>query len=110
MILKFYAKEDQLVRVPDVQVLPNQPDMYVGRWFDKATRGYPAIESGFEIDSDTESGRRLVRLTQIDRSLFPADEATAKHCGLSFVETEFRNGVFVEKSKSPKKSPAPQES
>ncbi len=102
-MLKFYAKSNLLVRVPGATPLPGQPDLYVGRTFDPATRGYPAVNQPYEVDENTDSGRRLIRLTTIDGSLYPADEYTASICGVPFVSVEFKDGVFVEKKKSTNK-------
>lgn len=102
-MLKFYAKSDQLVRVPGAQPRPNQPDMYVGRNFDSTSRGYPATKEGHEVEENTDSGRRLTRLVQIDQCLWPADKDTARACCVEFIAVEFKDGSFVEKSKqSPK--------
>ena len=105
MILKFYAKGAQLVRVPGAQPLPKQPDMYVGRYFDPATRGYPADKEPASFDSETASGQRLMRLCRLDNCLFPADQETANACNVKFVPTVWLDGCFVEAPvKSPNKS------
>ncbi len=103
-MLKFYAKSNQLVRVPGAQPRPNQPDMYVGRIFDQKTRGYPAAKEAYEVDENSDAGKRLMRLTRIDSSLVPADKYTANLCGTEFVDVEFKDGSFVEKSKVSKQS------
>lgn len=101
-MLKFYAKSNELVRVPGAQPRPLQPDMYVGRNFDPATRGYPAVNAAYEVDENSDAGKRLVRLTVVDGSLYPADEYTAGVCGVQYIAVEFKDGVFVEKKKTPK--------
>lgn len=106
-MIKFYAKPDQLVKVPGSQPRPNQPDMYVGRAFDPARRGYFITQEPYEVEEDSDAGRRLIRLTTIDNSLLPADEKTAALCGKEFVKVEFKDGAFVEKkTKSPEKPSA----
>lgn len=105
-MLKFYAKSNELVRIPGAQPRPGQPDMYVGRRFDPETRSYPAVESGYEVDENSPAGQRLIRLTQIDSSLIPADQKTADICGVAFVPVEFSAGAFVEK-KAAKNSKQP---
>ncbi len=104
-MLKFYAKENQLVKVPGGQPRIGQADMYVGREFDPATKSYPATKEGYEVDGGSDIARRLARLTRLDKSLYPADPDTASFCGVSFIAVEFSNGVFTEKkSKSVKGS------
>lgn len=103
MKLRFLAREDQLVRIPGAKPLPGQPDMYVGRTFDAASRGYPATKDGYECDADSDGGRRLARLCRIDGSLFPANAETAAACGVSFAQTEFKSGVHVVASSKPSK-------
>lgn len=103
-MLKFYAKSNQLVRVPGAQPRPGQPDMYVGRVFDKETRGYPASKLGYEVDENGDQGRRLMRLVRLDKCLWCANIETASVCGVDYVPVEFDNGTFVEKKESKKKT------
>lgn len=103
-MLKFYAKSNLLVRIPGAQPRPGQPDMYVGRVFDKPNRAYPASKTGYEVDEESDQGRRLLRLVRIDKCLWPANLETASLCGVDYVPVEFDNGAFVEK-KEPKKKP-----
>lgn len=98
-MIKFYAKADQMVRVPGAQPRPGQADMYIGRIFDPETRGYPAINSAFEVDEDSDAGKRLMRLTRVDDCLYAADKKTADLCGVEFKEVEFKSGMFLEKPK-----------
>ncbi len=104
-MIKFYAKENQMVKIPGAQARPGQPDMYVGRDFDAANRGYKINDTGYTVDENSDAGQRLIRLTRIDDCLIPADKYTADLCGKEYVPVEFKSGVFVEKSnKSPKQS------
>jgi hypothetical protein len=96
MNLRFYAKGNKLVRIPGAQPLPKQPDMYVGRFFDRPNRSYPASEQAYEIDSDTKDGQRLARLARLDKCLYPADKETAAHVGLPFVKVQLIDGSYVE--------------
>lgn len=98
MQLKFYAREDQLVRVPGVgRGAQGSPASYVGRTFDQKTRGYPAIEDGAAIDSDSKEGKRLAELCKRDGCLWPANKETADFCGVEFVVVEFKDGVWSRK-------------
>lgn len=129
MKLRFYAKGDLLVSVPGQTILRRNADTgaagspvkYVGRVHvpAKLRKGpgdsvivdepasNPARSEAYECDSDTERGRRLMKLTRRDGSLWPADEATAAACGVPFVATEFSDGEHVAKS-SLKPASAPQ--
>lgn len=99
MQLKFYAREDQLVRMPGVgRGAPGQPVPYVGRAFDAKTRGYPATEEPYAVDADSDSGRRLAELCRRDQSLWPADKETAEACGVEFVVVAFDGGVWARKA------------
>lgn len=102
-MIKFYAKGNTLVRVPGAQPRPGQPDVYVGRTFDSDSRGYPAVNEVFEIDEKSDSGKRLIRLVNVDKCLYPADKNTADLCGVEFIPVEFKSGVFVEKTKQSSK-------
>lgn len=95
-MIKFYAKPDNLVRVPGAQSRPGQPDMYVGRNFDPERRGYFITEAGFETDENSDSGKRLLRLARLDKCLIPADKKTADLCGIEYTPVEFKSGIFVE--------------
>lgn len=103
-MLRFYAKSDTLVRIPGAQPRPGQPDMYVGRKFDLEKRAYPAVDEAFEVDEDSDAGKRLMRLVRVDKCLYPADKKTADLCGVEFINVEFESGSFVEKVKQPKQN------
>jgi hypothetical protein len=96
MKLRFLAREDQLVFVPHINVSPGAPERYVGRRFDAALRGYPATEQPHEFDSESTQGQRLIRLVTRDGCLWPADEATAKACGMKAQpKVKFAHGVWA---------------
>lgn len=56
--------------------------------------GHPARKEVTEIDPESDTGRRVLRLMRIenDHPLWPADEATAKACSVPFVATTFSDG------------------
>lgn len=95
MKLSFRAREDLLVRVPGMPPAIGQASMYVGREFDAKTRGYPASKQAYEVESDSDEGRRLIKLVRREGALWPADEQTAKACGVEFVSVEFKDGAYV---------------
>ena len=104
-MIKFYAKENQLVRIPGAQPRPGQADCYVGREYDAENRGYAISAIPYETDENSDAGKRLIRLARLDNCLIPADKYTADLCGMEYVPVEFKSGVFVEKSiKSSKNS------
>ncbi len=105
MKLRFYARDDVPVYHPEVPKRSGQPAYYVGRRYDLAKGGYPATETGEEIESDSEAGVRLMMLCKRDQSLWPADKVTAEACGVEFSDVEFVNNAWVLKaSKAPSKS------
>lgn len=100
MILRFYAKEDQLVHVPGFHPLPGQFHEFVGRRFDFDKKSWPATSEPAQFDSESEPGRRLVALVRRDACLWPADEATAVACGVQFVAIEIKDGMAAMKTKA----------
>jgi len=101
--LKFFAKDDDLVYVPDFPRVKGAIPQYVGRKFVPAdgTNGasFPASAEPFECDSEDENGKALVNKFQRGkRGLWPADEATAKACGVSFAAVEVKDGIAVAKT------------
>jgi hypothetical protein len=93
------------VNVPNARPMPGQAPRYVGRKHDPAgPTPFPAVEQPFCCESDSDAGRRLMKLAKRDGSLYAADEATAKVCGIEFVRIEFKDGAWVEASKSAPKS------
>ncbi|HEU4544357.1 MAG TPA: hypothetical protein VFR23_24715 [Jiangellaceae bacterium] len=115
MKLKFYAKDDELVYVPNAPKRQGQPPRYVGRSLvpgdpDKATMAsFPASAEPFECDSDDANGQELLgRFRRGKRPLWPADKATAEACGVEFVAITIKDGVSVasERQAQPETKPA----
>jgi len=104
MKLRFYARGTDLVYDPRVPRAYQQRPHYVGRDFVPGSKGvgaqHPATKEPFEIDDSEPGAEHLIRLTFIDSSLWPADEATAKRCNVAFVPVELRNGVYVAKDQA----------
>lgn len=95
MLLRFYAKHDELVREPGVRLIVGHRASYVGRKFDEKTNGFPATAEPFAVSAESAEGQRLATLCQRDGSLWPADEATAQACGVPFQPVEFQSGAWV---------------
>jgi hypothetical protein len=93
MMLRFYARDDQLVPLPGQAPVPGQPLHFVGRRYDAATRAHPADSTPTEVDSESSAGMRLAELTRRDACLWPADAETAAACGVPFVKVFIRDGV-----------------
>jgi hypothetical protein len=98
--LKFFARGDALVTVPGVYPQVGQALPRVGRvqGSDGVLR---ATKDPFEVDADSDAGRRLIKLVRRDQSLWPADKATAEACGVEFVELEYKDDEWVVKTKKP---------
>lgn len=102
MLLKFFAKADALQRVPNFHPEVGQHDRYVGREHDPALPGaFPATKEPFVCDSASEAGQRLKHLIFRDGDLWAADQATADHCQVPFVETEWVDGEVAAKVAKP---------
>jgi hypothetical protein len=101
MLLKFYAHGSALVDVPGGHIAGQVP-RYVGREFvpgDGTKRpAHPATERAYEIDSDTDEGRRLAHICRRDGDLLPADKETAAFCGVVFPAAEFKDGAWTKKA------------
>lgn len=89
--LRFLARDDgpngpMLVTVPGARPQDGQPPRYVGRRLQmvEGRPAYVATREPFECDSDTDVGRRLVKLVRRENSLVPADAETARECGVAF--------------------------
>ena len=113
MKLRFYAKDDDLVYVPNLPKRQGQPPRYVGRTFvagDPDTgklASFPASSEPFECDSDDANGRELVnRFLRGKRPLWPADKATAEACHCDFVSVSVKDGVAVPGASAPEAKPA----
>lgn len=108
MLLRFFAKADALQRVPTFAPAIGQQDRYVGRAHDAANPGsFPATKEPFVCDSESADGLRLKHLIFRDRDLWAADKATADHCQVPFVETEWKDGEVVAKAADAPTRPVP---
>lgn len=95
MQLKFLARSNLLVTMPGERRIVGQPPEYVGR---RCVDGqFPATTDGFACDSQSEAGIRLAKLARRDAALWPADRATADHCGVPFVEITLKDGEWTPK-------------
>ena len=110
MILKFCAKDDQLVVVPGTAQYAGQVARYVNREckVDKDDAGaevisWPATAEPYAVEAGSTDGRRLAKLTQRDGALLPFDKATADAIGVAFVPIKFTAGVWVTTPAAPKK-------
>ena len=102
MKLKFYAKDDLMVAVPGTFQVAGQPARFAGRSPSVDADGnvsFPATESGVEVDSQSELGRRYSKLARRDGALWAANKETADACGVPFVPVKFQDGVFVVEEK-----------
>lgn len=108
MILRFYAKADLPVPLPGQSTTHGAPVGFVGRTQIMGTAvnskgdtvpqaGYPATEKPYEVDSESDAGRRLRLICWRDESLYPADKETAEHCQVKFTDVVFSNGTWAEK-------------
>lgn len=103
-MLKFVPKGDLLVRIPNAVQFTGQMPPYLGRLkrqLPDGRWGYPASQSPYEVEADSEIAQRLVLLTKRDGCLWPFDEATAAACDTKFVAVEWIEGEWV-----PAKQPA----
>jgi hypothetical protein len=96
MKLRFYAREDLLVREAGIAPRIGEAARYYGRTFDPATRSYPATKDGFEVEAGTEDGDKCARSCR-KNALFAADKETAAALAVAFVDTEFNGGAHVVK-------------
>jgi hypothetical protein len=96
-MLKFFAREDQLVFHPASAPLVGQSPRYVGRSHNLETGGFPAYDASHDFDATTPEGVRLAKLVRREHCLWPADETTASHCGVPFIQTEFKDGAHIAK-------------
>lgn len=87
-MLSFYPAPGALVRVPGAAPAVGDPAPYLGRRLDRESRSYPPTGDAHSVPEGTDVARRLAKLCARDRSLIPADAATAAVCGVPFVEHE----------------------
>jgi hypothetical protein len=113
-MLRFHARPGHTVSWPGTK-FAGQRARYVGRTtkIEKDAAGavvaisHPAVEEPACVDPDSkdrferEKAARLLRLMAIEsvKPLLPADEATAKACGIPFVPVELRDGEWLPKPK-----------
>ncbi len=98
MLLKFYAKHGHVVHWPGLKT-KGQVHHYVGRRFHRHPDDVHAKKTGISghhrgqpepatVDSESDDAFHLVRYAQ-KGGLWPADEATAQHCGIQFTALQF---------------------
>jgi hypothetical protein len=115
---RWHARGSLLVTEPGYRPVIGQPPQYVGREFVQAvTRkgaggvlevlepaSHPAAKKPYELPAasrDKEIAKwaaRLRKLAARDRSLWPADEATASRAGVEFVPLSFNDGEWIPKA------------
>lgn len=107
MKLSFYPKPGALVYWPGHKPAGVHPP-YVGRRTvaDGTSIAHPAQETPVVVDSEhadadqRRAAERFTRFVARDGSLWPADEATARACGVAFVPVELRDGEWQPKAAS----------
>lgn len=91
MKLRFHARDDgpegpMLVAVPYARPVTGQPPRYVGRKqiavMVDGKPTYPRSDTPYECEENSDVGRRLVKLVRREGSLVPADDYTARACGV----------------------------
>jgi hypothetical protein len=106
MKLRFYARPGYMFSLPGVRVAGSMP-RYIGRTVrveGKTILNAPLPEPA-TIDSETPEGKRVLRVMACDAPdypLWPADENTARACGVPYVDVELTDGEWQPKSKQPK--------
>ncbi len=115
-MLKFYAREDALVRYPGIVPAIGQAPRYIGREFlmGEAERGAdgkmrttkpasnPATKDPAEFAEGTAEAAAVMRHCR-KGALWAADKDTAAACGVEFVAVEFKDGVWVKATAKPSK-------
>ena len=109
--LRFYAKDDAKLYVPNFPKVRGAIPQYVGRTFvpSDGTNGasHPASAEPFECDSEDENGKALLNKFQRGkRDIWPADKATADACGVEFLAVEVKDGIAAPKSADPVRTPS----
>lgn len=102
MLLKFHTKPGLSTPWPNSHV-GGQARRLIGRTYDAATRTYPARSEPDQIDSEDADASHMARKCTRGE-LYAADEATAKFCGVEFVQLE--RGADGEWFPASKKKPA----
>lgn len=115
MKLAFLAKAGLVCHWPAAVRQTGQIYNYVGRTWDAASRVHKANAEPVAIDDehqDADTRVRAERLKQLvtrDGSLWPADEATARACGVEFVPVEMKDGEWQPKAAAAPKTSKPKE-
>jgi len=97
-ILKFVARENLLVRIPNSVQFIGQAPNYVNRSkqaLPDGTWGYPANAVPYEVPAKSKDAERVMLLTNRDAALWPFDEETAAACDTKFVAIEWVDGEWV---------------
>ena len=95
MKIKLVAKDDQMVAMPGTAQFAGQVARFINREWDEKLHAFPAVAEPYEVDSDSDEGRRLMKITRRDRALSPHDQASADVIGVPFVPLKFNAGVWV---------------
>jgi hypothetical protein len=96
--LKFVARANLLVRIPNSVQFIGQPANYVNRsksLLPDGMWGYPANSTPYEVPVKSPDAERLIVLTQRDAALWPYDEETAVACDTKYVAVECLDGEWV---------------
>lgn len=104
MKLAFYARPGHSC-YPAGKKFPGQRNAYIGQAWKKLKDGRVALihsKEPAEFEAGTEGGDRAMKHCQ-DGSLWPADDATARHCGVPFVDVEYVQFQWAPKP-APKKA------
>jgi hypothetical protein len=102
--LKFVAAPERCAHWPGLKATGQAVD-YVGRDFVRGDKdkglaaSHPASKEPVKVDSDSEDGRRFVKLCRRG-DLLAHDKATAEMCGVGFVELEHAIDGWVPKAVS----------
>lgn len=103
-MLKFVARANLLVRIPNSVQFIGQAANYVNRsksLLPDGMWGYPSNATPYEVPAKSPDAERLILLTQRDSALWPFDEETAVACDTKFVAVEWVDGEWL-----PVKQPA----
>jgi len=101
MKLKFCAKNDLLVPVPGTTQYAGQTARFVNRETSvsvvdgQEVVSWPAVETPFEVEQNSDDGRRLSKIATRDGDLLPYDKATAEALGIGFAPIKFSSGAWV---------------
>lgn len=93
--LKFHARGDMLVREPGSVHMRGAQACYVGRKWDQAAHGFPAVEEPYCVKAGTDDAERLKLLCVRDACLWPADAETAAACGVPFTHHKLVDGSWI---------------